>query len=112
MASPDNAASLGNQNGGSLDLLAAGFGSDLAAGDSLTLSGNATSNLFFLYTNDGFNFDSTANMFANLNATPQATLNIDYTSAPDPTSAPEPGSFAMLGISIIGLGVMRKKASC
>jgi len=111
VASPDNTASLGNQNGGSLDLLAAGFGSDLGAGDSLTLSGNASSDLFFLYTYDGFNANSTADMSANLDATPEATLNIDYTTVPDPTDAPEPSSFAMLGVGILGLGVIRKKAS-
>jgi hypothetical protein len=114
VSSPDNTASLGNQNGGSLDLLAAGFGSDLAAGDSLTLSGNATSSLNFLYTYDGYNANSTVNMSANLTATPQATLTIDYASIPDPdpSDTPEPGSFAMLGLGIIGLGAMRKRAIC
>jgi hypothetical protein len=113
VTSPDNSASLGSQNGGSIDLLAAGFGSDLAAGDSLTLSGNATSNLNFFYDYNGYNAYSTANMSANLNATPEATLNIDYTTAPaDPTNTPEPGSLAMLSIGMIGLGAMRKKILC
>ena len=104
--SPNTSSSLFFPNGGTLDLLSLGFGSDLAAGDSLVISGLANSNVNFLYNSTGYNANSTANLFANLSGAPQATLEIDYTSdsaSNDPTSTPEPGTLMMLGAGLAAL---------
>jgi hypothetical protein len=106
LASTDTSSSLFDPNSGTLDLLALGFGSDLAAGDSLVLSGVADSNLNFTYNSTGYNAYSVASLFANLSSAPQATLEIDYTSDPpnDPTPTPEPGTWMMLGVGLLALG--------
>lgn len=111
LASTDTSSSLFDPTSGTLDLLALGFGSDLAAGDSLVLSGVADSNLTFGYTNTGYNAYSTAILSANLSGAPQATLEIDYTTDPltDPTSTPEPGTWMMLGISLLTVGGFAKR---
>lgn len=97
--SPDNSASLGDSPTGTYDLLALGFGADIAAGDAITLSGVADTTFGpWGYNSTGYNsyfyvqFDNTAT------GNPVATLDVEY------SSTPEPGTLFMLGTGLLGLG--------
>jgi len=110
--SPDNSASLSG-NGETLDLLALGFGSDLAAGDSLTLSGTTSSTIGW-NTYPGYNSNSISDLFASPGTTVGANLEVDYTTGTtdsDPTSTPEPGTLNMIGAGLLGLVVLAKRSS-
>lgn len=72
ISSPDGSSSLFSTSSGTLDLLALGFGSDLAAGDSLSLTGIADSDLNFGLYSTGFNANTTSNLYVDLTSGAQA----------------------------------------
>jgi hypothetical protein len=105
VSSPDQSAPLVGASG-SIDLIAAGFGTDLAAGDALTLSGFWNTSGGWGYWSTGYNSYWTSTLTTDLSSTPSATLNIDYV-----TSIPEPSSALLLSTGLLGLGMMLLRRS-
>lgn len=106
VTSPDISATVTPSSSGTLDLMALGFGPDLASGDGLTLTGIATGDLSFGYVYSGYNSDSTTLIASTTTASPTAMLDVAY------TPAPEPQSLCLLSIGLLGfaiLGAVRKR---
>jgi hypothetical protein len=99
VSSPDHSALLAGSSG-SIDLIAAGFGTDLAAGDALTLSGFWNTSAGWGYGSTGYNSYWTSTLTTDLFSTPTATLNVDYVPTPEPSSA------LLLSTGLLSLGMM------
>jgi hypothetical protein len=101
-----NAASLS-----SFDLLAAGYGAALAAGNTFTIDW-ATSDTFSIANlasyaggRKGQRQDWTITRDHDIEV--EARISIDYTEPIVVTSAPEPGAFVLVGLGLVGLGFKR-----
>jgi hypothetical protein len=103
VTSPHAAAPLFGLPGGTIDLLASGFGPDILVGDSLNLAGLASMNMTWNYDYTGYNAMTYTSMLATTVSQPHADLSVDYTAP-----VPEPGSLALLVTVLGSLSLCRK----
>ena len=92
-----------NSSGGSFDLTALGFGTDLISGGTLTLTGFRNVVYYVNYLNSGFNSNTYFGVYFDGSGNESATLDLDGTVAPEPTY------LAMLLLGCSGLFVARRR---
>jgi hypothetical protein len=99
---------------GNLDLIALGFGSELASGTPIVIDWHQT----LLLTANTNNFQSHKASWANVirdftvsgsvHDTAEAALTLDY-SRPTPDQTPEPATYGLVGIGLLLLGRARRR---
>jgi hypothetical protein len=94
---------------GTLDLMALGFGPDIAASRSVTLAGALQLSLGRVYLNEGWNAHNEFDWQGRTKMGMAGTLRVDFTAPAEPSpEVPEPLTMGLTGIGLVSFPLIRR----